>query len=99
MFRYTKFTTRVMNNGDLKWVSTDTDTYDFLPSRGYFTKGDTGTNVKKIDDWFAKKVQGDLYGDYTIANVKEFQRQNNLLQDGNIGKITLAKMKEQGFEE
>lgn len=71
----------------------------FIPARGYFTKGDTGANVEKIDAWFAAKVTGNYFGDYTVAVVKEFQRQNGLEQDGNIGPITLAKMEEQGFEE
>lgn len=100
MYRYTKFTTKVMDNGGLNWVSTDTDTIaDFLPERGYFTKGDSGKNVEKIDEFFMNKVKGDYYGDYTVAIVKEFQRQNKLEEDGNIGKITLAKMVEQGFKE
>ena len=100
MYRYTKFTTTIMDNGGLNWVSTDTDTCeDFLPDRGWFQKGDSGDNVAKIDDFFANKVKGDFYGDYTCAVVKEFQRQNGLEQDGNIGPITLSKMVEQGFQE
>ena len=100
MYRYTKFTTRVMDNGNLNWVSTDTDTCpDFLPDRGYFTKGDSGTNVEKIDNFFMNKVKGDYFGDYTVAVVKEFQRQHNLEQDGNIGPITLAEMVKEGFKE
>ena len=100
MYRYTKFTTSVMDNGGLKWVSTDTDTCpDFLPERGYFKKGDSGENVKKIDNFFANKVKGDLYGSYTEICVRLFQQQNGLKEDGCIGKLTLAKMKEQGFKE
>lgn len=100
MYRYTKFTTRVMDNGNLAWVSTDTDFIkEFLPDRGYFTKGDSGDNVEKIDNFFMNKVKGDYYGDYTVAIVKEFQRQHNLEQDGNIGKITLAEMVKEGFKE
>ena len=100
MYRYTKFTTKVMENGSLKWTTTDTDTYeDFLTDKGYLTQGDSGDNVKKVDEWFASKVQGDYYGNYTSAVVKEFQRQNNLEIDGNIGKKTLAKMIDQGFKE
>lgn len=83
-------------HGKLPWI---TYKQSFLPSKGYFTKGDSGKNVEKIDDWFASKVKGDYYGNYTTAVVKEFQRQNGLEQDGNIGPITLAKMKEQGFKE
>ena len=100
MYRYTKFTTRVVDNGGLSWVSTDTDYIkDFLPDKGYFTKGDSGTNVSKINEWLSNKVKGDYYGDYTTAIVKEFQRQNNLETDGNTGKLTLSKMIEQGFKE
>ncbi len=100
MYRYTKFTTHVMDNGGLKWISTDTDTCsDFFPPRGYFTKGDSGENVRKIDDFFVNKVKGDYFGDYSVAIVKEFQRQNGLEVDGCIGKVTLAKMVEQGFKE
>lgn len=99
MYRYTKFTTAVMDNGGLNWKSTDKDTSnDFLPPKGYFGKGDSGEEVEKIDNFFMNKVKGDLFGDYTIAVVKEFQRQNGLEQDGNIGPITLAKMIENGFE-
>ena len=88
-------------HGKLKFIEYKTikPSSNFLPPRGYFTKGDTGENVKKIDAWFCTKVQGDFYGDYTCAVVKEFQKQNGLEQDSNIGPLTLAKMKEQGFKE
>ena len=100
MYRYTKLTTRVMDNGGLNWVSTDTDTVpSFLPERGYFKPGDSGENVKKLCDWYAKKVQGNYYGDYLTSCVKTFQKQNGLEDDGCIGPKTLAKMKEQGFQE
>lgn len=74
-------------------------TPSFLPPRGYFTKGDTGENVAKIDDFFAKKVNGDTFGDYTTACTKVFQMKNDLEQDGNIGPLTLKKMEEDGFKE
>lgn len=100
MYRYSKFTTRVYDNGNLNWVTTDTDyVKEFLPDKEYFTKGDSGENVYKINEWLSSKVKGDYYGDYTTAVVKEFQKQNNLEQDGNIGRITLSKMVEQGFKE
>lgn len=72
---------------------------DFLPNRGYFTKGDKGDKVKVINEFFANKVKGEFFGEYTAAMTKEFQRLNNLEVDGNIGPKTLAKMKEQGFKE
>lgn len=100
MYRYTKFTTRVIDNGGLNWKSTDVDTcQEFLPTRGWFTKGDSGNNVYKINEWLSNKVKGDYFGEYTTAMVKEFQRQNQLEADGNIGKMTLEKMIAQGFKE
>ena len=87
-----------LKHGKLPYIEYTNDN-QFLPSRGYFKKGDSGVKIEKIDDFFANKVKGDYFGDYTIAIVKEFQRQNKLEQDGNIGPITLAKMKEQGFKE
>lgn len=100
MYRYTKFTTRVIDNGGLNWKSTDVDTcQEFLPTRGWFTKGDSGNNVYKINEWLSNKVKGDYFGEYTTAMVKEFQRQNQLEADGNIGKMTLEKMISQGFKE
>ena len=71
----------------------------FLPDRGWFTKGDSGENVEKICNWYADKVKGNYYGDYLEACVKVFQKQNGLEEDGNIGPITLSKMEEQGFKE
>lgn len=71
----------------------------FFPPKGYFTKGDSGENVKKISDFFCNKVKGNYYGDYLEACVKVFQKNNNLETDGSIGNITLSKMKEEGFKE
>ena len=90
-----------VNHGRLKYIDYTSvqPSAGFLPPRGYFQKGDSGKNVEKIDSWLAKQVSGPYYGDYTVAVVKEFQRQNGLEQDGCIGPITLAKMKEKGFKE
>lgn len=71
---------------------------NFLPERGYFTKGDSGEKVAQIDEFYANLVRGDYFGDYTVAMVKEFQRKNGLEADGNIGPITLSKMEEKGFK-
>ena len=46
----------------------------------------------KIDD-----MLGDYFGNNLVAWVKEFQRNNNLEVDGNIGPITLNKLKEYGM--
>jgi len=89
----TKFTKILNEDGiNFKKVTTDIVPDSFLPSRGYFKKGDSGNNVKKICDFFANKVSGNYYGDYTVACTKVFQKQNKLEQDGCIGKITSSKM-------
>lgn len=80
-------------HGFLPWIEYD----NFLPPRGYFKKGDSGTNVEKICAYYANLVKGEYYGDYVEACVKVFQKKNGLEQDGCIGPITLAKMEEQGF--
>lgn len=87
------------SHGKLKFIEYKQSSPSFLPPRGWFTKGDSGENVKKICAWFCTKVQGDFFGDYLEACVKVFQKQNGLEADGNIGRITLSKMEEQGFKE
>ena len=77
----------------------------FLPSRGYFTKGDTSENVAKIASFMRKtfpsytssKALGPVYGPNLIAAIKEFQRRTGLTPDGSVGPITLAKLCEYGF--
>lgn len=88
--------TNVVDTKDIRFEDKPKDS--FLPERGYFTKGDSGDKVQLIDEWYADKVKGSYYGDNTVAMVKEFQRQNGLEEDGNIGPITLAKMEEKGFK-
>lgn len=89
----TKFT-KILNSDGINWkkVTTDVVPNSFLPERGYFKKGDSGNNVKKICDFFSNKVKGNYYGDYTVACVKQFQKENKLEQDGCVGKITAGKM-------
>lgn len=82
-----------------------------LPKRGYFTKGDEGIEVEIISSFLAMnflgyeyktKVKvndmlGRYYGKNLISWIKEFQKNNNLEPDGNIGSLTLNKLKEYGF--
>ena len=71
-----------------------------LPSRGYFKKGDTGSNVKLLQqllNWLNddKLVVDGIIGNKTINSVKKFQKNTNgLVVDGLFGKKSLAKAKE-----
>lgn len=71
----------------------------FLPERGWYQEGDQDDNVAKIDDFYVSKVRGNYFGEYTYWCVKGFQHLNGLEEDGNIGAITLGKMKEQGLNQ
>ncbi|MBR2245684.1 MAG: peptidoglycan-binding protein [Clostridia bacterium] len=94
---YDKFSKTVDTCG-INFEHTDNIDYDnFLPPRGYYQKGDSGENVEKIDDFYMTKVRGNYFGEYTYWCVKAFQHINHLEEDGNIGAITLGKMKEQGL--
>ena len=82
-----------------------------LPSRGYFTKGDKGTSITIISSFLAANFMayesktgvkidamlGEIFGNNLIAWVKLFQKNNGLEQDGNIGPITLNKLREYGL--
>lgn len=62
---------------------------------GYFGNTKESAKIKLV----GKDGTGDLFGKYLKSWVTEFQRRTNLEQDGNIGPLTLAKMKKFGFEE
>lgn len=79
---------------------------DFLPARGYFKKGDTSTKISKIASFMRKVFPsytpvlalGPYFGNNLLKAVKEFQKRTGLEADGNIGPLTLAKLKEYGFK-
>lgn len=73
-------------------------TFPTLPSRGYFKKGDKGTQVKNLQKFLNWAIDAKLTvdgeaGDKTIAAVKLFQKLAKLTQDGLFGKDCLAKAK------
>ena len=78
----------------------------FLPSRGYFKKGDVSANVGKVAEFMRKnfpaytdkKALGNTYGPYIIAAITEFQRRTGLEADGYLGPLTLAKLEKYGFK-
>ena len=88
---------------DTKLVDTDgaktyTGTFPTLPSRGYFKKGDTGTQVKNLQKFLnwandCKLSVDGVIGNNTISQVKSFQKKVNLTQDGLFGKSSLSKAK------
>ena len=71
---------------------------DFLTTKGYLHKGDSGKSVEKLCDFFANNVKGDYFGDYLEACVKVFQKQNGLTQDGKFTETVLKKLAEKGFK-
>ena len=82
-----------------------------LPSRGYFTRGDKGESIAVISTFLAinfmgyedklfEKIDdmlGDYFGDHLFEWVKEFQRNNGLEDDGNIGPVTLSMLRQYGL--
>ena len=88
---------------DTKLVDTDekktyTGTFPTLPSRGYFKKGDTGTQVKNLQKFLnwandCKLGVDGVIGNNSISQIKAFQKKVNLTQDGLFGKSSLSKAK------
>lgn len=81
-------------------------TSSFLPSRGYFKKGDKSENVSKIAQFMrntfpsytSSKALGPIYGDNLIKAIKEFQRRTGLTPDGCTGQKTLEMLAKYGFK-
>ncbi len=85
------------------WTTTSTakkysGTFPKLPSRGYFKKGDTGIQVKRLQkflNWFGGYglvIDGEI-GDKTISAVGKFQSATGLVVDKKFGAKSLAKAK------
>lgn len=86
-------------------------TSDFLPSRGYFKKGDKHENIGKIATFMrntfpaytSEKALGNYFGKYLYASIVEFQKRAKDagvykdVADGNIGPLTLKALKHYGF--
>lgn len=82
-----------------------------FPSRGYFKVGDKGESIAVISSFLAcnfmgyetitgvkiKDMLGDYFGDHLFEWVKEFQRNNGLEDDGNIGPVTLSMLRQYGL--
>lgn len=77
---------------------TYTGTFPTLPSRGYFKKGDKGTQVKNLQkflNWYGdnKLTVDGVFGSNTYVAVRNFQSKENLVVDGQFGKKSLEKAK------
>jgi len=79
-------------------ITTYTGTFPTLPSRGYFKKGDKGTQVKNLQkflNWALNlKLDVDgIIGNKTISAIKQFQKTTGIKIDGLFGKDSLVKAK------
>lgn len=99
---------------DIEFEHTDNDIFEevsennqsFFDENGWFGFGDNHENIGKIAEFMYKtfpaytnkKALGCYYGKYIMASIKEFQKRTGLLQDGNVGAMTLSKLKEYGFK-
>lgn len=72
--------------------------FPILPEKGYLSKGDTGAQVQRLQNylnWYGKfglEADGEL-GAKTETAIKTFQKNCGLKVDGKFGKTSLAKTK------
>lgn len=79
----------------------------FLGEKGWLGLGDESESVGKIASFMrtnfpaytSEKALGNYYGQYIKSSITEFQKRTGLETDGNVGPITLSKLKEFGFKE
>lgn len=81
----------------LDYGSQPQPTPGFLPARGWYQVGDSDGHVELIDNFLASKTLGNYFGTYTKYAVQAFQHEVGIEEDGNIGPITLGKMKDKGL--
>lgn len=79
-------------------TKTYTGIYPKLPARGYFKRGDKGTQVKylqKFLNWYGeyKLVVDGVVGSKTIITVEKFQKAEGLDVDGLFGRACLKRAK------
>lgn len=73
-------------------------TFPTLPKKGYLCKGDTGTQVGRLQaflNWYGGYglVVDNSFGSKTLSAVKAFQKATGLVVDGYFGSKSLAKAK------
>ena len=88
MFINSNFT-KIENTSDIKFE---------IKAIGY-NKGDSNSDIEKINNFLAEKVKGNYYGDYSEACVSVYKKKHNLGDDGSfIDNETLEKMKQEGLQ-
>ena len=85
----------------------------FLPSRGWWQKGDNDARIDKLCRFYANNfygyfcksaseahrlLDGTYFGQYCEKWTKEFQRRTGLKADGCVGQLTYNKLKQFGFK-
>lgn len=95
----------------MEYIIKSTDRRIVLPQRGYYKLGDHGEDISIISSFLAfnflgfesklkvkvDNMLGDYFGNNLCEWIKEFQRINNLQADGNIGPITLDRLRKYGL--
>lgn len=94
------------------WFVIRATSQGFLPTKGYWKRGDVDPRIGRLNYWYAetfpayfarnkaeahRMLDGNLFGPNCERWTREFQRRVGLVQDGIIGKLTYAKLKEYGF--
>ena len=92
----------------VKWTAdpTPAPSTEFLPAKGYWTIGDNDARIGRLATFMRNNFPfytpasalGNYYGKYIAGAIKEFQRRTGLQADGNVGKLTYAKLQQYGFK-
>ena len=77
----------------------------FFPAKGYWTFGDADARIGRLAQFMfqnfpaytGRAALGNYYGVNIKRSLAECQRRTGLGADGNVGPITLAKLKQYGF--
>lgn len=82
--------TKISDTSDLK--------FDIIENNIY-SKGDSNSDIEKIDEFLASQVRGNYYGDYTESTVSVYKKKKGISNtDGSfIDSETLDKMRKDGL--
>ena len=95
------------------WFVIRATSQGFLPTKGYWKRGDIDPRIGRLNSWYAgtffgyfcktraeahRLLDGNLFGNNCLRWTREFQRRTGLVQDGIIGRNTYAKLTAYGFK-